>query len=206
MSTNDYTVAEKDKLTAIQAGAQVNILEGVQRNGANLTITGKKVNVIVPTTPSEVGAEPANINIQSHISSTSNPHSVTKAQIGLGNVDNTSDLNKPVSTAVQAALNGKQASGTYSTDIHTNITALNDVLGSNHGDETLTSIKTKLGAATSVSDGYLKYQDWNTFNSKEPAITKNTAFNKNFGTTPGTVLEGRTFGTAANSAVGIFNR
>ena len=76
--------------------------------------------------------------------------------------------------------------------------------GTNTGDETLTSIKTKLGAATAVSDGYLKYQDWNTFNSKEPAITKNTAFNKNFGTTPGTVLEGRTFGTAANSAVGDF--
>lgn len=33
--------------------------------------------------------EPANANIQSHISSTSNPHSVTKSQIGLGNVENT---------------------------------------------------------------------------------------------------------------------
>ena len=76
--------------------------------------------------------------------------------------------------------------------------------GNNTGDETLSSIKTKLGAATPVSDGYLKYQDWNIFNSKEPAITKNTAFNKNFGTTTGTVLEGRTFGTAANSAVGDF--
>lgn len=92
----------------------------------------------------------------------------------------------------------------YSTDIHWNIIALNSVSNTNTGDETLTSIKTKLGAATSVSDGYLKYQDWNTFNSKESAITKNTAFNKNFGTTTGTVLEGRTFGTAANSAVGDF--
>ena len=32
---------------------------------------------------------------------------ITKATIGLGNVDNTSDLNKPVSTAQQTALNGK---------------------------------------------------------------------------------------------------
>lgn len=31
----------------------------------------------------------------------------TKADVGLGNVDNTSDANKPVSTAAQAALNGK---------------------------------------------------------------------------------------------------
>ena len=32
--------------------------------------------------------EPANANIQSHISSTSNPHSVTKSQVGLGSVEN----------------------------------------------------------------------------------------------------------------------
>lgn len=39
-------------------------------------------------------------NNSGHISNKSNPHSVTKAQVGLGNVDNTSDLNKPVSNAV----------------------------------------------------------------------------------------------------------
>ena len=39
-----------------------------------------------------------------HVSDTSNPHSVTKSQVGLGNVDNTSDVNKPVSTATQNAL------------------------------------------------------------------------------------------------------
>lgn len=38
----------------------------------------------------------------------------------------------------------------------------------------------------------------------EPAFSKNTAFNKNFGITSGTVLEGRTFGTAANSATTDF--
>lgn len=38
---------------------------------------------------------------------TSNPHVVTKSEVGLGNVDNTSDLNKPVSTATQTALNLK---------------------------------------------------------------------------------------------------
>lgn len=45
--------------------------------------------------------------IDSHIASTSNPHSVTKTQIGLSNVDNTSDSNKPISTATQVALNAK---------------------------------------------------------------------------------------------------
>lgn len=46
-------------------------------------------------------------NLTSHASNKTNPHGVTKAQVGLGNVDNTSDANKPVSTATQTALDGK---------------------------------------------------------------------------------------------------
>ena len=42
-----------------------------------------------------------------HEADTNNPHSVTKAQVGLGNVDDTSDLDKPISTAAQAALDLK---------------------------------------------------------------------------------------------------
>ncbi len=45
--------------------------------------------------------------LKSHAGSTSNPHKVTKAQVGLGNVDNTSDVNKPISAAVQEALDKK---------------------------------------------------------------------------------------------------
>ena len=45
--------------------------------------------------------------IKSHIGNQDNPHNVTKAQVGLGNVDNTSDKDKPVSTAQQAALDAK---------------------------------------------------------------------------------------------------
>lgn len=46
--------------------------------------------------------------LNAHIADTANPHSVTKSQVGLSNVDNTSDLSKPISTATQTALNGKQ--------------------------------------------------------------------------------------------------
>ena len=46
-------------------------------------------------------------NLETHINNKSNPHEVNKAQVGLGNVDNTSDANKPISTATQTALNGK---------------------------------------------------------------------------------------------------
>lgn len=44
-------------------------------------------------------------DLESHTGNQSNPHKVTKTQVGLGNVDNTSDANKPVSTAQQEALN-----------------------------------------------------------------------------------------------------
>ncbi len=46
-------------------------------------------------------------SLNSHKSDKTNPHEVTKAQVGLGNVDNTSDINKPISNATQAALDSK---------------------------------------------------------------------------------------------------
>ena len=52
----------------------------------------------------QTAANNAQTNIDTHEALTNNPHSVTQTQVGLGNVDNTSDLNKPISTATQAAL------------------------------------------------------------------------------------------------------
>lgn len=84
-------------------------------------------------------------DLQEHKENTENPHSVTKTQVGLGNVDNTSDVNKPVSTATQTALNAKaDLSGATFTDA---ISATN-LSGTNTGDETDSTIKTKLGITT----------------------------------------------------------
>jgi hypothetical protein len=44
------------------------------------------------------------LDLNTHVDSTDNPHSVTKDQVGLGDVDNTSDADKPISDDVQAAL------------------------------------------------------------------------------------------------------
>ncbi len=52
----------------------------------------------------------------SHISNKSNPHGVTKSQVGLGNVDNTTDKNKPVSTSQQVAIDTAYANGNKYTD------------------------------------------------------------------------------------------
>ena len=49
LSTEDFTTAEKTKLSGIEAGAQVNTVAGVQVNGSDLTPDGnKKVNVQIP--------------------------------------------------------------------------------------------------------------------------------------------------------------
>ncbi len=52
-------------------------------------------------------------NLSKHTSDYENPHHVTKAQVGLDNVDNTSDINKPISTATQNALNLKADANKY---------------------------------------------------------------------------------------------
>ena len=92
----------------------------------------------INTDGSETGLSVANKTnagfdaIDGHEADTANPHAVTaaqvgaltpdgdgsgltgltKSQVGLGNVDNTSDVDKPVSTAQQTALDAKVTKGT----------------------------------------------------------------------------------------------
>ena len=54
LSTNDYTSDEKTKLAGIASGAQVNVLEGIQKNGDTVTITNKIANITVPTKTSDI--------------------------------------------------------------------------------------------------------------------------------------------------------
>ena len=54
LSTNDFTSAEKTKLAGIEAGAQVNVLEGIQKNGSTITPVNKIANISVPTATSEL--------------------------------------------------------------------------------------------------------------------------------------------------------
>ena len=54
LSQNSYTTEEKNKLAGIAAGAQVNVIEAVQRNGAPVSVSGKTVNITVPVNTSEL--------------------------------------------------------------------------------------------------------------------------------------------------------
>jgi hypothetical protein len=64
----------------------------------------------VDNTPLNQNFDSIDAAIADHVADTNNPHQTTKEQVGLGNVDNTSDADKPISTAVQAALDSKQTS------------------------------------------------------------------------------------------------
>ena len=48
--------------------------------------------------------------LTSHTGNTANPHGTTKSHVGLGNADNTSDADKPISSATATALAGKAES------------------------------------------------------------------------------------------------
>lgn len=54
LSSNDYTSEEKTKLANVASGAQVNVLEGIQKNGTTVSITNKIANITVPTATSEL--------------------------------------------------------------------------------------------------------------------------------------------------------
>lgn len=51
--------------------------------------------------------------LDGHIENNDNPHSVNKEQVGLENVDNTSDLDKPISNDMQTALDNKTDLGIF---------------------------------------------------------------------------------------------
>lgn len=79
------------------------------KSGANINFAENEDGSVTISASGSISSEDsvARDAINNHKSDTSNPHNVTPAQIGLGNVDNTSDLDKPISTAVQQAIDNK---------------------------------------------------------------------------------------------------
>lgn len=73
-------------------------------SGATINDTTPSTSSVYSSSKTESTYEPKNSNIQSHINNTINPHNVSKSQVGLGDVDNTSDLDKPISNAVSLVI------------------------------------------------------------------------------------------------------
>lgn len=143
--------------------------------GTNINFTENRDGTVEISASGSISSEDsvARDAIGNHKSDTSNPHNVTPAQIGLGNVDNTSDLDKPISTAVQQAIDNKadktvattSADGLMSAEDKTKLDSVGDTyaLKSKYGDTTINigrmvnapigEYSTSLGIGT-VANGY----------------------------------------------------
>ena len=94
-----YDQADDKLITISQASS---FTAGVMSASDKTKLDGLKAQAEIDTSISNVQN-----NLNAHINNRTNPHRVTKEQIGLDQVDNTSDANKPISNATQTALNGK---------------------------------------------------------------------------------------------------
>lgn len=81
---------------------ELNYLDGAT---SNVQAQLDNLNTTAGTANSNSGTALSSVN--SHTANKNNPHEVTAAQVGLGNVNNTSDADKPISDATQGALNEK---------------------------------------------------------------------------------------------------
>lgn len=100
----------------------------------------------------------SHFTIDSHIGSLTNPHSVTKLQVGLGNCDNTSDLNKPISTATQTALNSKyDASNPNSYETTTQLNA-RDTANRSRTNHTGTQLASTISDFSTAADARITAQ------------------------------------------------
>jgi bacteriophage-related protein len=81
-----------------------NVANGIAPLDINKKILSENINFGTTTGTVFEGSRGKTVesNLDAHVTNRSNPHSVTKSQVGLGNVDNTSDANKSVKYATSA--------------------------------------------------------------------------------------------------------
>ena len=132
------TAADKTNLDNTVQGLANEITNRTNAINALRTELKTYVDDLIADTGSDVTALETKVN--NHIANKSNPHTVTKTQVGLGNVNNTSDTDKPVSTAQATAIADAKAAGT------TAQTSINSHAGRKDNPHTVT--RAQLGLAT----------------------------------------------------------
>lgn len=110
-TTLEKAIADaKTELETADATLQGNITKEVNDRKGEITRMEK---LITDEAATRAQADiDVNEKVDLHIANKSNPHGVTKAQVGLANVNNTSDADKPVSTAQATAIADAKAAGT----------------------------------------------------------------------------------------------
>ncbi len=153
-----------------------------------LSLLPSKTDLDTAVSEAKKSGDIAQSNLTTHINNTSNPHSVTKSQLGLGDVDNTSDKNKPISIATQTALDNKQDKSTAVTYSGTVGSALQPIYVTSTGAVAATTYQlnktvpsdakftdTTYDVATTKVDGLLSSSD----KSKLDGIEANSEVNQN---------------------------
>lgn len=109
----EFTDVMNAHMTNFENPHNVNVLQLGLENVDNTSDMDKPVSTAqkaaideanVAASSAQTAADNAQTTIDNHKSDTENPHAVTATQLGLGNVDNTADVDKPISTAQQEAL------------------------------------------------------------------------------------------------------
>lgn len=132
------TASDKTKLDNTVQGLANEITDRTNAINSLRTELKTYIDNQISDTGSDVTALETKVN--NHIANKSNPHGVTKSQVGLGNVNNTSDADKPVSTAQAAAIADAKAAGTAAQ------TSINNHAGRKDNPHTVT--RAQLGLAT----------------------------------------------------------
>lgn len=135
----------------------------ILKDGENGAVAAENLPVSLPTQAAiDAATSGAASGLATHVANTSNPHAVTKTQVGLSNVDNTSDADKPVSTAQQTAIDAKVADAINNgtTTVAPSQNAVFDALAlkavdadvvHDTGDETIAGVKTFSNDLTAAS-------------------------------------------------------
>ena len=99
-------------------------------------------------------------NLNAHIGNTSNPHKVTKAQVGLGNVQNLAPADMPVSTAQATAIADAKAAGTKAqTDSNTHANRRDNPHNVTRAQLGLATTDKVVFAKTTAASGFWKESD-----------------------------------------------
>ena len=132
------TAADKKNLDNTVTGLANEITNRTNAINSLRTELKTYIDEAVGNTDTDLTALETKVN--QHIANKSNPHAVTKTQVGLGNANNTSDANKPVSTAQASAIADAKAAGTAAQ------TSINNHAGRKDNPHSVT--RTQLGLAT----------------------------------------------------------
>jgi hypothetical protein len=174
-NTNAFTDAEQTKLggiealaTADQTDAEIkiayenNVNTNAFTDAEKTLITTNQTNIGTNVTAIGINATAIGLNTTHRTTVTGNPHAVTKAEVGLGNVDNTSDADKPVSTAQGIANTADRARANHTgTQLAATISDFELAHDSLPADNPHSVTKTQVGLSNLLNEsnqkGYLQY-------------------------------------------------